>query len=348
ALVISTPVAVVSAIGRAARAGVLIKGGVHLEALSRVRVVALDKTGTLTWGRPQVTGVVPLAPGGCPAAAGPARFGGGGDEAAAELLALAAAAELPSEHPLGRAIVAAARAQGLSPAAPTDFTPSPGRGVRPRVGGRDLAVGTPAFAAAEAGLDAAAVQVPVAALEAGGSTVIAVAEAAAGAEPARWLGLIALADGVRPGAAALVRRLREVGVEQVVMITGDAEAPARRVAREVGIADVRARLLPEAKVRAVEALGAAGDGVLYVGDGINDAPALARAAVGVAMGAAGTDAALETADVALMADDLEQLPAVIGLSRRALAVIRQNVVFSLAVKGLALVLLAADLLTLWL
>ncbi|MFO7245549.1 MAG: cation-translocating P-type ATPase [Bacillota bacterium] len=342
ALVISTPVAVVSAIGRAARWGVLIKGGAHLEALSRVRVVALDKTGTLTLGRPQVTDAVPLDD--------VARLDGAAPGAPTDrLLALAAAAQMPSEHPLGRAVVAAARARGLEPAPPESFEVYPGQGVRARVQGMDVVVGTLAFAAAQAGLDPSAAAAPASALEAGGKTVVAVARLASPGRPACWLGLIALADEIRPGAAALISRLRAAGVRRIVMLTGDAEPAARRVAAAVGIDEVRCRLLPEGKMRAIEALEAEeGGGVLYVGDGINDAPALARASVGVAMGAAGTAAAVETAGVVLMGDDLDRLPRALDLARRALGVIRQNVAFSLAVKAAALVLLAAGRLSLWL
>ncbi|HEX6989121.1 MAG TPA: cation-translocating P-type ATPase [Bacillota bacterium] len=364
ALVISTPVAVVSAIGRAARSGVLIKGGAHLEALARVRVVALDKTGTLTFGRPEVTDVVPLVDvppqvGAEPLDGGVLDRGAPGDDRAAPrnrpavdpgdaVLALAAAAEARSEHPLGRAVVAAARARGVRPAEPEDFAVHPGLGIRARVSGLDLVVGAPAFVATEAALDAASLEMPLARLESQGKTVMAVAEAAGRGGPGRWLGLIAVADRIRPGAAAAVAGLRSAGVRRVILLTGDAEPAARRVAAAVGVDEVRARRLPEAKLEAVESLEGADGGVLYVGDGINDAPALARASVGVAMGVAGTDTALESADVALMADDLTQLPAAIDLSRRAMAVVRQNVVFSLAVKALAMGLLAAGQLTLWL
>jgi Cd2+/Zn2+-exporting ATPase len=307
ALVISVPVAIVSAIGGAAKAGVLIKGGEALEALARVKTIAIDKTGTLTRGTPELASVR------------------ADDEDAA--LALAAAAETGSEHPLGQALVRAARDRGLKIPAATGFTAVPGRGARATVDGRQLWIGGPRLAG-EQGADTA---VDLAAAE----TAIVLGEGD------RVLALFGLADQPRPEAAAAVGALRQ----RVVMLTGDAEPVARAVASQTGVDDFRAELLPEDKLNAIRELQATGP-VAMVGDGVNDAPALAAANVGIAMGAAGSDVALETADVALMADDLDHLPTAIGHSRRTMRIIRQNVIASLAVKGVFVILAPLGLVTL--
>jgi Cd2+/Zn2+-exporting ATPase len=307
ALVISVPVAVVSAIGGAARAGVLIKGGEALEALARVKTVAIDKTGTLTRGTPELTSVH------------------ADDEDAA--LALAAAVETGSEHPLGQAIVRAARDRGLMIPTASGFTALPGRGARATVDGRELWTGGPRLAREQnAGAPSAV---------ADGETTIVLGEAD------RVLAVFGLADQPRPEAAASVGALRE----RVVMLTGDGEPVARAVAEQTGVDDYRAELLPEDKLDAIRELQRDG-AVAMVGDGVNDAPALAAADVGIAMGAAGSDVALETADVALMADELDRLPTAIGHSRRTMRIIRQNVIASLAVKGVFVVLAPLGLATL--
>ena len=329
AFVISTPVSVVSGITSAARNGVLIKGGNHLEAMGAVDAVAVDKTGTLTKGELTVTDVVPL--------------GGTGE---ATLLRRAAALEGRSEHPIGDAVVDHAAAAGIgAPPEPSAFESLTGRGIRGEVDGETYYVGKPGLFE-ELGFDLSAARpatdggaVPDAAradppadlladLEREGKTVVLVGTAS------ELLGVIAIADEVRPGSRRAVERLHELGIEHVVMLTGDNEGTARAVAEQVGVDEYRAGLLPDEKVDAVRELQAAHGDVAMVGDGINDAPALATAEVGVAMGAAGTDTAMETADIALMSDDIGKLPYLYALSNEANGVIRQNIWGSLGVKAL--------------
>jgi Cd2+/Zn2+-exporting ATPase len=319
ALVISIPAAILSAIAGGAREGILFKGGVTLEQAAGVRVVALDKTGTLTEGRPRVTDVVPLDR---------------EDEGA--ILALAAAVEVRSEHHLGRAVVEAARARGGPIVAADEVETFPGRGIRGMVGGRRVWVGSPGLMRETSGpLDAAVVS-RLQALESEGKTVVAVGAGG-------LLGLIAVADTVRPAARRVVEDLRHNGVAHVVMLTGDNARVAKAVAAEVGISEWRAGLLPEQKVGVVRELAASRGGVAMVGDGVNDAPALAAATVGVAMGGAATDVALETADVVLMADDLSKLTRALELSRRCRRVILQNLAFA----GLVILGLVASTLIGW-
>jgi Cd2+/Zn2+-exporting ATPase len=318
-LVISIPVAVVSAVGRAARDGVLVKGGQALEDLARVRTVAIDKTGTLTGGRPVLSHVAALD--------------GGSEE---EMLALVAAVERRSEHPLAQALVRAARDRGLAVGEADGFEALPGRGVVARVDGRALWAGGPRLARDRLG------GVPEDALwlETRGETAMVLGEGD------RALAVFGLADQPRPEAAAAVSDLRRAGVERVIVLTGDADRVAAGVSARVGADEYRAGMLPEDKLRAVEALDAERGPVAMVGDGINDAPALAAATVGVAMGAAGTDAALRSADVALMSDDLSRLPHAMRGARQAARVMRQNVIASLAVKAVFVVLAPLGLVTL--
>jgi len=319
-LVISVPVAVVSAVGGAARRGILITGGQALEDLGAVRAVALDKTGTLTLGLPQLERVVVLDP-------------ALGEDAA---LALMAAVEARSEHPLAAALRRAARERGLPEPPVDDFAALPGRGARAVVGGRALWAGGPRLVAERAGT----VPQEVDALHEHGLTTVALGE------DGRVLALFGLADQLRDDAPALAGALRAAGVRRVVMLTGDAEPVARAVGARTALDKVQAGLLPEDKLRAVAALQAGGDPVAMVGDGVNDAPALAAARVGVAMGAAGSDVALQSADVALMSDRLDRLPEAIGLSRRALSIMRVNVAASLAVKAVFVLLAPFGLVTL--
>jgi len=321
ALVISTPASLLSAIANGARAGVLFKGGAALEALAGVRTVVFDKTGTLTRGVLVATDVVPTD--------------GGPPET---LLALAAAAEVRSEHHLAAGIVAAAQAWGLPLEAPATFQAVPGQGVVAQVGGREVRVGVPELAAgAEAALPEPA-QRALERLEAAGRTAVVVAVSG------RVLGVIGLADVVRPEAAEAVAALRRLGVLRVGLVTGDNERTAGAVAAALGITHVESRLPPEDKVAVIRRLRAADGPVAMVGDGINDAPALAAADVGVAMGRGGTDAALETADVVLMHDDLRRLVYALALARRARAVVVQNVAFAGAViAALVVATLAAGL-----
>lgn len=310
ALVISVPVAVVAAISRAARDGILIKGGVYLESLGAIRAVAFDKTGTLTRGRPKVTDVMPL-----------------NGLQPDELLGLAASVEAVSEHPLAEAIVRAADDRHLTYELGRDLRAFPGVGVEATVDGRRLFLGR------ASGNHPSAVRERVASLEAEGNTAVVLAE---GERP---LGVLAIADELRDEASAVIASVRELHIDHVLMLTGDNDRVAEAVARGAGIDDWRAGLLPEDKTEAVRGLQATYGPIAMVGDGVNDAPALATAGVGIAMGAAGTDVALETADVALMADDLAKLPLALRLARRALANIRQNVALSLA--AIALLIPAA-------
>ena len=318
-LVISIPVAVVSAVGRAAHDGVLIKGGQALEDLARVRTVALDKTGTLTDARPRLGHVVTL--------------GGRCDE---EVLALAAAVERRSEHPLGQAIVAAARHRALDVVEPEGFEALAGRGVVARVGGRDLWMGGPRLAGERLG----AMPEEALWLQARGETAMVLGEGDLA------LAVFGLADQPRPEAADAVASLRAAGIGRVVILTGDNEQVAASVGAQVSADEYRAGLLPEDKLAAVRTLDRDAGPVAMVGDGINDAPALAAAPVGIAMGVAGTDAALESADVALMSDDLLRLPAALTGARHAVGVMRQNVIASLVVKAVFVVLAPLGLVTL--
>ena len=318
ALVISVPVAAVSAIGGAARRGVLIKGGQVLEDLAGVRAVAVDKTGTLTSGTPELTTVRALD-------------GTGSDHA----LALAAAVERGSEHPLAATIVAAARERGLTIPAADAFAALPGLGAEAVVQARALWAGGPRLAA-ERG---AVVPESLAEVEAAGQTPVLLGEGR------QVLAVLGLADAPRPEARDAVSALRRL-VDRVVMLTGDAPRVARAVAGATGVAEWRAGLLPEDKLGAVRELERATGGVAMVGDGVNDAPALAGARVGVAMGAAGSDVALESADIALMSDDLERLPEALVRARRAVRVMRHNVALSLAVKAVFVVLAPLGLVTL--
>jgi Zn2+/Cd2+-exporting ATPase len=326
ALVISTPVTVVSGIGAASRRGILIKGGAMLEAAGRLKALAFDKTGTLTEGRPVLSRVAPLS---------------GRDEM--EVMALAAALERRSEHPLAHAILVAGAERatdgaGLPPV--TGFRSVAGRGAEGVVGGTMYLIGSPRLFA-ERGIDLDEAAGALEAVEREGETPVILGNEDG---PVAAFGL---ADAVRPDARATLDALRKAGVEELVMVTGDAEAPARRVAKELSV-DYTARLLPEQKVEAVRELVDKHGDAGMVGDGVNDAPALAASSVGFAMGAAGTDVALETADVALMQDDLPKLAEAVRLSRAAEGIIKQNVAVSIAIKGLFVLLAPFGLVALWL
>ena len=323
ALVISTPVSVVSAIATAARRGVLIKGGVHLERIGAVRCVAFDKTGTLTKGAPHVVEVIPL-----------------NDTALDEILEIAAGLEARSEHPVGRAILARAVESGIALPAATTFRSIPGRGAEAVVAGTSALVGNHRLIE-ERGLCDAAIHSKLDALAASGRTAVLVAR------EGRPLGIIALADRTRESAADAIDMLRRQGVQHVVMLTGDNHASAEALARDIGVDETHAELLPHDKVAVVQALKQKYGTVAMVGDGVNDAPALAAADVGIAMGAAGTDAALETADIALMADELLKIPFAIRLGRATLRNIRVNVTLSLALKAIFLALAVTGSATLW-
>lgn len=309
ALVISIPITLVAAIGTAGRQGILIKGGVHLENLARVRVIALDKTGTLTRGEPRVTALVPV-----------------NDHRDADVLRMAAGLEMRSQHPLARAILAHAADRGIEPTSAEDFQALTGAGATGRVDGRILFIGSPAWFAEQQPIPAD-IRGRIESLQAAGNTVVVVGDAQT------LFGLIAIADPLRPEAVQAIADLKRAGIRKIIMLTGDNLRTARAIAAQAGIDEVFADLKPEDKTRQVQALEATYGRVAMVGDGVNDAPALAAAHVGIAMGVVGTDVALETADVALMADDLARLPYLIRFSRRNWAVIRQNLALSVIVIG---------------
>jgi Cd2+/Zn2+-exporting ATPase len=313
ALALGTPATVLAGIAQAARNGVLIKGGAHLEALGSIRLLALDKTGTLTTGEPSVTDLVPMA---------------GVTERM--LLAAAAAVEQRSQHPLARAVVRAATSRGLTIAAAGEMTSATARGVRAPVDGVMVEVGRTLLFEEDGVVVPTEVRDAVRRLEDAGRSTMIVRRVGASPE---FLGVLGIADQPRANAAATLRALRAAGITRIVMLTGDNAGVGNAVGRAVGVDSVRAGLLPEDKVAAIRELAADGP-VAMVGDGVNDAPALAHATVGIAMGGAGTAAALETADVALMGDDLGRLPFAIGLSRQARRVITQNLVISLGVIAL--------------
>ncbi len=324
ALVLATPTAVIAGIGNAARRTVLIKGGAQLEAAGRVDVVAFDKTGTLTRGEPSVTDVI---------------VRGASSNGEGEPMRLAAGAEKFSEHPLGRAIVAEATARGLEIPDPQDSRIVPGVGVEARVDGHRVFVGRSDGAGGGGTRPDPGVAQVAEGLEAEGKTVLPVAV------DGRLRGWIALRDTVRPGVREAISALRQVGVGQILLLTGDNPRVAAAVAKEVGVDVYRAGLLPEDKLAVVRDLQRRGLRVAVVGDGVNDAPALAAADIGIAMGAAGTDVAIETADIALMSSDLARVPEVLALARRALRVIRENVLLSVAINFLAVVLAGVGIVT---
>jgi Cd2+/Zn2+-exporting ATPase len=324
ALVISTPVAIVSAIGNAAKNGVLIKGGMYLEEAGSLSVVAFDKTGTLTEGKPQVTDLIPTD--GIP------------DK---EFLAIASAIESRSEHPLAEAIVKYAKEHGAEISSISAFEAIPGKGAKATVQGKTYQIGNSRLFTEQA-IDVKRVEDEVSRLQDEGKTVMILGD------DERILGLIAVADVLRENSGQAINKLKKAGIKKVIMLTGDNENTAHAIATKVGVDDFRADLLPEDKVDAIKSLLVEYGKVAMVGDGVNDAPAMAISTVGIAMGAAGTDTALETADIALMADDLTKLTYAIKLSRKTLGIIKQNITFALIVKGLILLLVIPGWLTLWL
>jgi len=323
ALVISTPVSVVASLAAAAKNGVLIKGGIFIEAPAHLKAIAMDKTGTLTEGNPAVIDVVPLS---------------GHNQT--ELLERAAALESQSNHPLARAIVAEATHRNLKISAADEFEIIQGKGAIGRIEGKFYWLGSHRYLE-ERQQETPAVHEQLEAMQQAGRTVVVVGN------DTHVCGFITLADRLRPTAASTLLQLRDAGIEHLVMLTGDNQGTADTIASQVGIDEVHAELLPADKVTAVESLVEKYQQVAMVGDGVNDAPALARATLGIAMGAAGSDAAIETADIALMADDLSKLPWLIHHSRRTLTIIRQNIFFSLAVKSLFIVLTFAGFASLW-
>lgn len=322
ALVISTPVAIVSALGRASGAGVLIKGGQHLEAAAGIRAVCVDKTGTLTAGRPLVTEVIAVEP-----------------RTRDEVVLLAAAVEAGSEHPLATAVVSHARDGGMRVPEASDVKAARGFGVSGTVEGATIMVGSPRYFAEHSAADVASTLADR--LRASGHTIAIVADAT------RIIGAIGLQDVARSTSKQAVDDLRRAGVERVALLTGDHRAAGLAIASQVGIDEVHAELLPEQKVGHITQIEREHGPVAMVGDGVNDAPALARATVGVAMGTGGSAVAIETADIALIGDDLRKLAGTIGLARWTHTIVRQNIGFSLGTKVVAAVLALFGLVTLW-
>ena len=309
ALVISTPASILSAIANGARHGVLFKGGVHLEKTAGLKVIAFDKTGTLTNGKPEVVGIYPL-----------------GELEEREALRLAAAVEARSEHPLAGAITAAAREQSMDLPQSTAFRAIPGQGVEAAIGDRIFWVGGRRMFEERAVHMRLDVLSKLDQIEQAGQTAMLLYE-----QGHDFLAVLGVADGLRPDAAEMVKALKEAGIDRVVMLTGDNKYAAEAIARASGVDEFHASLLPQDKVTLLRSLQSKYGPVAMVGDGVNDAPALASADVGIAMGGAGTDVALETADVVLMSDDLHRLPHTLALARQAKRVVYQNLGFSLAV-----------------
>lgn len=322
ALVISTPVSIVSAIGNASRHGVLIKGGAHLEQMGKIDAIAFDKTGTLTQGRPVMTDIVTL-----------------NGKSEAECLTLAAAVEKRSEHPLAQAIVE--RAEGLPIRESASFQALVGRGAQADIDGQRVYVGNQRLFE-ELGYELSRYEATVAELERQGKTVMLLGTAAT------IYGILAVADTLRENSTAAVQALRDAGIKHVAMLTGDNKRVAGAIAGQLALDAVHSELLPENKVAAVKEIMREHGRVVMVGDGVNDAPALAASSIGVAMGVSGSDAALETADIALMADDLGKLAYIIRLSRKTVSVIKQNIGFSLVLKAVFVIATFFGVVNLWL
>lgn len=324
ALVVSTPVAVVTAVGNAARNGVLIKGGIHLEETGALKSIAFDKTGTLTKGVPAVTDIITIK----------------GDER--QLLQITAAIEKGSQHPLASAIMKKAEEMGtdFTGLDTEEFTSITGKGIKAAVNGVLYYAGSPnLFEELHSGMEST-IQKQIADLQTQGKTVMILGTAS------EILLLIAVADEIREHSKTVISKLNDMGIK-TVMLTGDNHRTALEIGKQAGVSEIKADLLPQDKLAVIKELRAGHQSVAMVGDGVNDAPALAAASVGVAMGGAGTDTALETADIALMSDDLSKLPYTIKLSQKALRIIKQNITFSLGIKALALLLVVPGWLTLW-
>ncbi len=323
ALVVSTPVAIVSAISNAAKNGVLIKGGIHLEEAGSLNAIAFDKTGTLTKGEAVVTDIIPV-----------------GSTPENKLLQMAANLEARSEHPLAVAIIKAAQQRGHQVVPVEDFTAIAGRGAHGTINAQRTYIGNPRMFT-EKGISLEPVIKEIERLQGQGKTIMIVGT------PNTFLGIIAVADEVRENSTDAVTALKSAGIQHTIMLTGDNDVTAKAMSAKVGVDEYRAELLPQDKVTVVQELLGKYNKVGMIGDGINDAPALALSTVGIAMGGAGTDTALETADIVLMADDLSKLPFTIRLSRKALAIIHQNIGFSLIIKAIAILAIFPGWLTLW-
>lgn len=329
ALVISTPVSIVAGLTALAKRGVLVKGGAHLETIGRLKGLAVDKTGTITEGKPQVLGVELL-----------------GSATMPQVLGVAAAIDEHSAHPLAKAVVAHAKEQKLSYERASNYLARSGRGAEGVIDGHAYFVGNHRFAH-ELGVCSESVEARLAAIEAQGQSVVVVGHRPHDGCKGEVLGIIAIGDTIRPNAKAAIAALHAAGVEQVIMLSGDNQRTADFIAKQVGIDEARGDLLPDDKVEAVKALRVKHGIVGMVGDGVNDAPAMATANIGIAMGAAGTDAAIETADIALMQDELAKIADTIRLGRRTLGIIHFNISFALALKAIFLLLTLFGYASLW-
>ncbi|MFF5996238.1 heavy metal translocating P-type ATPase [Lysinibacillus sp. KU-BSD001] len=322
ALVISTPVAIVTAIGHAAKKGVLIKGGVYLEELAKIQAIAFDKTGTLTKGTPEVVAIVPTA-----------------SVTEETLLRKIGAVEEKSQHPLARAVLNKVHEKHISCSEPVEFRSVTGKGAYAIVEGEKIYVGSLNWIEEMIPINADMKKQATQFAREGKSVIAA-------ASNKRFLGILAIADQIRAESKNVIKSLNKQQVK-TVMLTGDAELTANAIAQELELEDVRSSLLPIEKLNAMKQLQQQYGSVAMIGDGVNDAPALATASIGIAMGGAGTDAALETADIVLMGDDLEKLPYMMRLSKKTLSIIKQNIVFALGLKAIALLLVIPGWLTLW-
>lgn len=327
ALVISTPVAIVTAIGNAAKNGVLIKGGIHLEEMGAIKAIAFDKTGTLTKGIPMVTDYLPQP-----------------HADSAELLSIVAALEKGSQHPLASAIMKKAEEENApyEDLSIEDFSSITGKGIKGSFQNKVYYVGSPnLFEELLTNGILTDLKTTIAHLQSQGKTVMVTGTSE------EVLGLIAVADVLRENSKNVIENLHSLGIQKTIMLTGDNTGTANAIGDQVRVSDIKAELLPQDKLTFIKELRNKYDRVAMVGDGVNDAPALAASTVGIAMGGAGTDTALETADIALMADDLGKLPFTVKLSRKALSIIKQNITFSLGIKLVALLLVIPGWLTLW-
>ena len=323
ALVISTPVAIVTAVGNAARQGVLIKGGAYLEELSRIQAVAFDKTGTLTKGQPEVMSIQSFS-----------------TKTEKQLLAEVAAVEKKSQHPLARAILAKAFDEKIHIQNTEEFQSITGKGAYGTVDGQKIYVGSVSWIKSIVPVQQDILEEIKRLASKGQSVIVA-------ANDEQVLGIIAIADQVRQESQAVIKALHDNQGKHTVMLTGDSKQTAVKIAEQLAIDDVRAELLPENKLQAMKELQQQYGSVAMVGDGVNDAPALAAANIGIAMGGAGTDAALETAQIVFMSDDLTKLPYTMKLSKKTLTIIKQNIIFALGLKVIALLLVIPGWLTLW-
>ncbi|MDP8205460.1 MAG: heavy metal translocating P-type ATPase [Candidatus Electryonea clarkiae] len=323
ALVISTPVSIVAGIASAAKNGVLIKGGVFLEAPSKLKAIAFDKTGTLTYGKPSVQEIIPQ-----------------NGISSSELLQLAASIENNSTHPIADAIVKKAQNENIELLECSEVIVHPGRGITGTIGNRRIKVGNPDYTG-DAGATDEKISQQITNFLTEGFTVIAVKD------EQHYYGVIALRDEVRKEAVSTIRKIKSLAIKSVVMLTGDQKIAAELVGNELQLDRVHSELLPEDKLNVVAELHSRFGNVAMVGDGVNDAPAMAKSSIGIAMGAIGTDTAIETADIALMSDELDRIPWLISHSRRTMSIIKQNVYFALGIKLVFIMLVLFGKATLW-